>query len=146
MIILSSPKPGASSLKINFQTQDFDTQYLLKLLCNFHTCASTSRSCLSCYLATGSPSLIRILLTLINFKFLHKVNGEFHYKLMASLHLLIRLYLKLHMYIEIVIQCMCALQKNTLVYQVYQSIVAKILLLKKNDYCCIMLVRKLTLK
>ena len=47
---------------------------------------------------------------------------------MASLHLLIRLYLKLHMYIEIVIQCMCALQKNTLVYQVYQSIVAKILL------------------
>lgn len=50
---------------------------------------------------------------------------------MASLHLLIRLYLKLHMYIEIVIQCMCALQKNTLVYQVYQSIVAKILLLKK---------------
>ena len=36
------------------------------------------------------------------------------------------------MYIEIVIQCMCALQKNTLVYQVYQSnIVAKILLLKK---------------
>ena len=35
------------------------------------------------------------------------------------------------MYIEIVIQCMCALQKNTLVYQVYQSIVAKILLLIK---------------
>ena len=35
------------------------------------------------------------------------------------------------MYIEIVIQCMCALQKNTLVYQVYQSVVAKIMLLKK---------------
>ena len=39
------------------------TMYVFTLLlCNFHTCASTSRSALSCYLATGSPPLMRFTL------------------------------------------------------------------------------------